>query len=57
MRSGGNTVKALESLNKAIRLRHPDLEFLKTDPLIDPLPKEPRFQAIERALKFPEKQD
>jgi hypothetical protein len=54
MRSGGNTVKALESLNTAIRLRHPDLEFLKTDPLIDPLPKEPRFQAIERALYFPD---
>jgi ABC-type cobalamin transport system ATPase subunit len=26
----GNTVKALESLDTAIRLRHPDLGFLKT---------------------------
>jgi hypothetical protein len=26
---------------------------LKTDPLMDPLRKEPRFQAIERELKFP----
>jgi Flp pilus assembly protein TadD len=50
----GNTVKALESLNTATRLRHPDLELLKTDPLMDPLRKEPRFQAIERALRFPD---
>jgi hypothetical protein len=26
---------------------------LKIDPLLDPLCKEPRFQAIERELKFP----
>jgi hypothetical protein len=26
---------------------------LKTDPLLDPLRKEPRFKAIERELKFP----
>ena len=29
------------------------LSMLKTDPLLDPLRKEPRFQAIERELKFP----
>ena len=27
---------------------------LKTDPLMDPLRQEPRFQAIERKLKFPD---
>jgi hypothetical protein len=27
---------------------------VKTDALMDSLRKEPRFQAIERALKFPE---
>jgi len=27
--------------------------WLKIDPLLDPLRKEPRFQAIERELKFP----
>jgi hypothetical protein len=27
---------------------------LRTDPLMDPLRKEPRFQAVERALKFPD---
>ena len=30
------------------------LEFLKTDPLFDPLPSEPRFKAVMRELNFPE---
>jgi len=50
----GNRPKALEWLDRAMRVRAPGLETLKTDPLIDPLRKEPRFQAIERELKFPE---
>ena len=49
----GNTTKALEWLNTALRLRDSGLEGLKTDPLLDPLRNEPRFQAIERELKFP----
>jgi TolB-like protein len=49
----GNRAKALEWLETALRLRDPGLEYLKTDPLLDPLRKEPRFQAIERQLKFP----
>jgi len=36
-----------------VRLRDAGLVYMKTDPLIDPLRKEPRFQAIERELKFP----
>jgi len=36
-----------------VRLRDPGLISLKTDPLMDPLRNEPRFQAIERELKFP----
>jgi len=35
-----------------MRLRDPDLRQLK-NPLLDPLRNEPRFQAIERALRFP----
>jgi TolB-like protein/Flp pilus assembly protein TadD len=50
----GNTPKALEWLETAVRRRDSDLMWLKTDPLLDPLRKEPRFQAIERELKFPE---
>ena len=28
------------------------LLYLKTDPFLDPVRKEPRFQAIERDLKY-----
>jgi tetratricopeptide (TPR) repeat protein len=49
----GHRAKALEWLETALRLRDSGLEYLKTDPLMDPLRKEPRFQAIERELKFP----
>jgi TolB-like protein/tetratricopeptide (TPR) repeat protein len=50
----GNTAQALESLEAAWRLRVPALRWLKVDPLMDPLRNEPRFQAIERELKFPD---
>jgi eukaryotic-like serine/threonine-protein kinase len=49
----GDRPEALEWLETALRLRDPGLIDLKTDPLMDPLRKEPRFQAIERELKFP----
>jgi TolB-like protein/Flp pilus assembly protein TadD len=49
----GNTTKALEWLETALRRRDPGLEMLKVEPLLDPLRNEPRFQAIERKLKFP----
>jgi tetratricopeptide (TPR) repeat protein len=49
----GNRAKALEWLETAWRLRDPGLEYLKTDPLTDPIRQEPRFQAMMRQLKFP----
>jgi TolB-like protein/Flp pilus assembly protein TadD len=49
----GNPSSTLEWLQTALRLRDPGLVELKTDPLMDPVRKEPRFQAIERELKFP----
>jgi TolB-like protein len=48
----GNVPKALEWLSTAVRLRDPGLDYLKTDPLMDPLRQEPRFQAVMRELKF-----
>jgi tetratricopeptide (TPR) repeat protein len=49
----GNSSKALNWLDTALRLRDGDLMRLKADPLMDPLRKEPRFQAVMRQLKFP----
>jgi tetratricopeptide (TPR) repeat protein len=49
----GDLPAALDWLEKALRLRDPGLVILRTDPLLDPLRNEPRFQAIERDLKFP----
>jgi TolB-like protein/tetratricopeptide (TPR) repeat protein len=50
----GNTSAALDWLETAFRLHDDGLLGLKTDPLLDPLRKEPRFQALMRKLKFPE---
>ena len=49
----GDVPKALQSLETALRVHDPGFSELRTDPNLDPLRKEPRFQAIERALKFP----
>ena len=50
----GDVPKALAWLDKSMRLRDPGLEYLRTDPFMDPLRKEPRFQAAVRELKFPD---
>ena len=49
----GDTARALDSLETAMRQDEPYLEYVKVNGLFDPLRKEPRFQAVERALKFP----
>ena len=50
----GDTKEALKWLETALRLRDRNLIGLKTDPLLDPLRKESRFQAVMRELKFPQ---
>jgi TolB-like protein/Flp pilus assembly protein TadD len=50
----GNSTQALDWLEAAMRDRLPDLRLVKSSPFLDPLRKEPRFQAIERELKFPD---
>jgi TolB-like protein/Flp pilus assembly protein TadD len=50
----GETSRALDSLETAMRQRSPYLEELKMVGAYDPIRKEPRFQAIERELKFPD---
>jgi tetratricopeptide (TPR) repeat protein len=52
-RLGRHDAAALEWLEKARHLGDPGLIYLKTDPLIDPLRNEPRFQTVMRELKFP----
>jgi TolB-like protein/tetratricopeptide (TPR) repeat protein len=49
----GDRPRALEWLDTAMRLGDPGLQLLKTDPLLDPLRNEPRFQALLQRLKFP----
>jgi TolB-like protein/tetratricopeptide (TPR) repeat protein len=49
----GERQRALEWLEKALQLRDPGMSYTKTDPLLDPLREEPRFQAVMRELKFP----
>jgi TolB-like protein len=50
----GDRGKALEWLGTALRLRDSGFRRLKTDPLMDPLRQEPRFQAVLQDLKFPD---
>jgi eukaryotic-like serine/threonine-protein kinase len=48
------TSKALERLETALRLGDPGLVDLVDDPLLAPIQKEPRYQAIRQKLKFPD---
>jgi len=50
----GNNAQALEWLQTALRLRDGGMEYLRVDPLLDPIRNEPRFQALERELRFPQ---
>ena len=50
----GDNPQALEWLETALRLRDPGLENLKTDPLMDPLRKEARFQATDARVEVSE---
>ena len=50
----GNAATALKWLDTSVRLRDSGLAALKIDPLMDPLRNEPRYQAIVRALRFPD---
>jgi TolB-like protein/DNA-binding winged helix-turn-helix (wHTH) protein/Tfp pilus assembly protein PilF len=49
----GDTRAALTWLERAARLRDSGLPYMRVDALLDPIRQEPRFQEIERALKFP----
>lgn len=50
----GDRANALKWLDTAVRSRDSGLIELKTDPLMDPLRREPRFQAVMREMNFPD---
>jgi adenylate cyclase len=50
----GDTAHALDWLEAAVRNRDPYLAYTKVNPFFDPLRNDPRYQAIERTLNFPE---
>jgi tetratricopeptide (TPR) repeat protein len=50
----GDTARALDWLETAMRHHDAYLMYVRTAKPFDSLRKEPRFQAIERALKFPD---
>jgi TolB-like protein/tetratricopeptide (TPR) repeat protein len=50
----GDRKAALDWLEKAMRLHDPGLVYTKVDPLMDPLRKEPRFQAVMQELQYPQ---
>jgi len=50
----GETTRALDWLETGMRHRDPYLIRVRHSPLLDPLRKEPRFQAIQSELKFPD---
>ena len=49
----GDIPRALDWIEAAYRLKDPGMVSLKVDEFFGPLRKEPRFQEIERGLKFP----
>jgi TolB-like protein/tetratricopeptide (TPR) repeat protein len=50
----GDLPRALEALERAVVLRDGGLAFTKSDVLLDPLRREPRFKAVLAGLKFPD---
>jgi TolB-like protein/Flp pilus assembly protein TadD len=50
----GDIPQALHWLEAAVRRRDSGLTELEVEPDLDPLRNEPRFQAIERELRFPQ---
>ena len=50
----GETEEAMTWLERAYEERDPNLIFAKTDPLLDPLRSDPRFDDLLRRIGFPE---
>ena len=49
----GDADRAFAAFDKAAEVRDPGLIYLKRDPLLDPIRRDPRFAALLKRLKFP----
>ena len=49
----GEKDQAIAELDTALQSQSPNLEQLPTDPFLDPLRSDPRFEALSNKLNFP----
>ena len=49
----GDKDKAFEDLELAFQQRYKDMSYLRTDPSVDPLRSDPRFEDLVRRMNFP----
>ena len=49
----GQPDKAIDWLEKGVKVLDPGVESMKVDPFLDPLRSNPRYRALERTLRFP----
>ncbi|HMH87851.1 MAG TPA: TIR domain-containing protein [Steroidobacteraceae bacterium] len=50
----GDVKTALKWIERAYEVKDPGLAFMKADPMLEPIRREPRFQAVVRKLNFPD---
>ena len=49
----GDRDRAFAALNKALKVKDPGLTGLRTDPFMDPIRRDPRYDALLKQLNFP----
>jgi tetratricopeptide (TPR) repeat protein len=50
----GDMRTALKWIERAYEVKDPGVAFMKADPMLEPIRREPRFQAVVRKLNFPD---
>jgi TolB-like protein len=50
----GDIKAALKWIERAYEVKDPGLAFMKADPMLEPIRREPRFQVVVLKLKFPD---
>ncbi|MEO6433786.1 MAG: tetratricopeptide repeat protein, partial [Sphingomicrobium sp.] len=49
----GDAGRAFAALDKAVEVRDPGLQWLKRDPFLDPIRRDPRYASLLKRLNFP----